>query len=109
MGSAAARLLFLAGFEVLILECPLPLAVRRKVAFAEAVFTGTPSTSATTVSGVTRSPIFARPWKRPAEGARRTRFSVYPSTSPGIALSGSGPPVQITLPSRGPRCVSMTA
>jgi xanthine dehydrogenase accessory factor len=47
MGSAAGRLLFLAGFEVLILECPLPLAVRRKVAFAEAVFAGS-----TAVEGV---------------------------------------------------------
>jgi xanthine dehydrogenase accessory factor len=40
MGSAAARLLFLTGFEVLILERELPLAVRRQVAFAEAVFAG---------------------------------------------------------------------
>jgi xanthine dehydrogenase accessory factor len=40
MGSGAARLLFLAGFEVLILERPRPLAVRRQVAFAEAVFAG---------------------------------------------------------------------
>lgn len=40
MGSAAARLLFLAGFEVVILERDMPLAVRRQVSFAEAVFAG---------------------------------------------------------------------
>lgn len=40
MASAAARLLFLSGFPVVVLERERPLAVRRKVAFAEAVFSG---------------------------------------------------------------------
>jgi xanthine dehydrogenase accessory factor len=40
MASAAARLLFLCGFRVAILERESPLAVRRKVSFAEAVFSG---------------------------------------------------------------------
>jgi xanthine dehydrogenase accessory factor len=40
MASAAARLLFLSGFPVVVLESPLPLAVRRRVCFAQAVFTG---------------------------------------------------------------------
>jgi xanthine dehydrogenase accessory factor len=40
MASAAARLLFLCGFPVAILERETPLAVRRKVSFAEAVFSG---------------------------------------------------------------------
>ena len=38
MGSAAARLLHLSGHRVVILERPQPLAVRRLVAFAGAVF-----------------------------------------------------------------------
>jgi xanthine dehydrogenase accessory factor len=38
MATAAARLLFLAGFPVVVLERPQPLAVRRRVSFAEAVF-----------------------------------------------------------------------
>src|SRR5688572_11433424 len=41
MASAAARLLFLSGFPVVVLERERPLAVRRKVAFAEAVLAGT--------------------------------------------------------------------
>ena len=41
MASASARLLFLAGFRVVVLEREPPLAVRRKVAFAEAVVAGT--------------------------------------------------------------------
>jgi xanthine dehydrogenase accessory factor len=41
MASAAARLLFLDGFRVVVLERPEPLALRRPVAFAEAVLTGT--------------------------------------------------------------------
>ena len=40
MASAAARLLFLCGFPVAILERETPLAVRRKVSFAQAVFSG---------------------------------------------------------------------
>lgn len=40
MGSAAARLLHLGGYRVVILERPAPLAVRRLVSFAEAVFLG---------------------------------------------------------------------
>jgi xanthine dehydrogenase accessory factor len=48
MASAAARLLHLAGFRVAILEREPPLAVRRLVCFAEAVFSGT-----ATVEGVT--------------------------------------------------------
>jgi xanthine dehydrogenase accessory factor len=40
LGSAAARLLHLAGYRVVVLEQPAPLAVRRLVAFAEAVFVG---------------------------------------------------------------------
>jgi xanthine dehydrogenase accessory factor len=47
MASAAARLLFLCGFRVAVLERDLPLAVRRKVSFAEAVLAGE-----TTVEGV---------------------------------------------------------
>lgn len=41
MASAAARMLFLSGFEVAVLEREAPLAVRRRVCFAEAVFSGT--------------------------------------------------------------------
>jgi xanthine dehydrogenase accessory factor len=40
MASAAARLVFLAGFRVAMLERPAPLALRRRVAFAQAVFSG---------------------------------------------------------------------
>jgi len=40
MASATARLLFLAGFPVAILERAEPLAVRRPVSFAEAVVSG---------------------------------------------------------------------
>lgn len=40
MASAAARLVFLAGFRVVVLEREAPLALRRRVAFAEAVFAG---------------------------------------------------------------------
>jgi len=40
MASAAARLLFLCGFPVAVLERAAPLAVRRKVSFAEAIFAG---------------------------------------------------------------------
>src|SRR5262245_5902294 len=40
LGSAAARLLFLARFEVAILERAAPLAVRRAVSFAAAVWSG---------------------------------------------------------------------
>jgi xanthine dehydrogenase accessory factor len=40
MASAAARLVFLAGFRVVVLERPAPLALRRRVAFAQAVFSG---------------------------------------------------------------------
>ena len=36
MASAAARLLFLSGFPVAVLELERPLAVRRQVSFAEA-------------------------------------------------------------------------
>jgi xanthine dehydrogenase accessory factor len=42
MASGAARLLFLAGFPVLVLEQEAPLAVRRLVSFAQAVFGGEP-------------------------------------------------------------------
>src|SRR5207245_4569805 len=47
MASAAARLLFLSGFDVVVLERDAPLAVRRRVCFAQAVFGG-----AATVEGV---------------------------------------------------------
>jgi xanthine dehydrogenase accessory factor len=40
MASAAARLLFLSGFPVVVLERAEPLAVRRPVSFAQAVFDG---------------------------------------------------------------------
>jgi xanthine dehydrogenase accessory factor len=40
LASAVARLLFLAGFPVVVLERDAPLAVRRKVSFAQAVFSG---------------------------------------------------------------------
>jgi xanthine dehydrogenase accessory factor len=40
MASAAARLLFLCGMRVVVLEREKPLAVRRLVSFADAVFTG---------------------------------------------------------------------
>ena len=40
MASAAARLIFLDGFRVVVLERPEPLALRRPVAFAQAVFAG---------------------------------------------------------------------
>jgi xanthine dehydrogenase accessory factor len=40
LASAAARLLFLAGFPVAVLEREKPLAVRRRVCLAEAVFSG---------------------------------------------------------------------
>jgi xanthine dehydrogenase accessory factor len=48
MATAAARLLFLSGFRVVVLEREKPLAVRRLVSFAEAVFAGE-----ITVEGVT--------------------------------------------------------
>jgi xanthine dehydrogenase accessory factor len=41
LASAAARLLFLSGFPVAVLERAHPLAVRRRVCFAEAVFNRT--------------------------------------------------------------------
>lgn len=47
MASAAARLVFLSGFRVVVLERPEPLALRRPVAFAQAVFT-----RATDVDGI---------------------------------------------------------
>ena len=40
LASAAARLLFLSGFQVAVLEREAPLAVRRRVSLAEAVFAG---------------------------------------------------------------------
>jgi xanthine dehydrogenase accessory factor len=40
LASGAARLLFLSGFPVAVLERPAPLAVRRLVSFAQAVFAG---------------------------------------------------------------------
>ena len=40
LASATARLLFLAGFPVVVLERAAPLAVRRLVSFAQAVFAG---------------------------------------------------------------------
>jgi xanthine dehydrogenase accessory factor len=40
LASAAARLLFLSGFPVVVLERPAPLAVRRLVSFAQAVLAG---------------------------------------------------------------------
>jgi xanthine dehydrogenase accessory factor len=40
MASGAARLLFLSGFPVLVLEREAPLAVRRLVSYAQAVFAG---------------------------------------------------------------------
>jgi xanthine dehydrogenase accessory factor len=40
LASAAARLLYLSGFPVLVLERAQPLAVRRRVAFADAVRSG---------------------------------------------------------------------
>jgi xanthine dehydrogenase accessory factor len=40
LASACARLLWIAGFPVVVLERPQPLAVRRRVAFAEAVLSG---------------------------------------------------------------------
>lgn len=40
LATAAARLLFLSGFPVVVLERAQPLAVRRLVAFSEAVFAG---------------------------------------------------------------------
>jgi xanthine dehydrogenase accessory factor len=40
LASAAARLLFLSGLRVVVLERAQPLAVRRRVSFAEAVFDG---------------------------------------------------------------------
>jgi len=41
LGSAAARLIFLSGFPVAVLERDAPLAVRRRVCLAEAVFAKT--------------------------------------------------------------------
>src|SRR5262245_54202574 len=40
MASAAARLFFLCAFRVVVLEQEWPLAVRRRVCFAEAVLSG---------------------------------------------------------------------
>jgi xanthine dehydrogenase accessory factor len=40
LASAAARLLFLSGFQIAVLEREAPLAVRRRVCLAEAVFSG---------------------------------------------------------------------
>lgn len=47
LASAAARLLFLSGFTVAVLERSAPLAVRRLVCFAQAVFDGTASVEET--------------------------------------------------------------
>ena len=67
MGSAAARLLFLAGFEVLILEREAPLAVRRQVSFAQAVFSGS-----ALVEGVTARLVR----EVPERGSRHTALAV---------------------------------
>jgi xanthine dehydrogenase accessory factor len=47
LGSAVARLLFLSGFRVAVLERDAPLAVRRRVCLAEAVFGRTASVEET--------------------------------------------------------------
>jgi xanthine dehydrogenase accessory factor len=47
LGSAVARLLFLSGFPVAVLERDAPLAVRRRVCLAEAVFAKTASVEET--------------------------------------------------------------
>jgi xanthine dehydrogenase accessory factor len=54
MATAAARLLHLAGFPVLVLERKHPLAVRRLVCFAEAVFRGEASVEGVTARRVGR-------------------------------------------------------
>jgi xanthine dehydrogenase accessory factor len=59
MASAAARLLFLSGFPVAILERERPLAVRRPVCFAEAVFSGTAAVEETVGRLVPASGILA--------------------------------------------------
>jgi xanthine dehydrogenase accessory factor len=55
MASAAARLVLLAGFRVIVLEREAPLALRRRVAFAQAVFAG-----ATEVEGIHGRLVAAR-------------------------------------------------
>jgi xanthine dehydrogenase accessory factor len=59
LASAAARLLFLAGFPVAVLEREAPLAVRRRVCFAEAVFSATAAVEETAGRLVPRSGIRA--------------------------------------------------
>jgi xanthine dehydrogenase accessory factor len=74
MASGAARLLFLAGFPVVVLERAEPLAVRRLVAFAEAVFAGE-----ATVDGV-------RALRVPAEQLTPTREHVSVAVDPDGAV-----------------------
>jgi xanthine dehydrogenase accessory factor len=54
MATAAARLLFLCGFPVVVLEREAPLAVRRLVSFAQAVFS-----DEVTVEGVRARRVFS--------------------------------------------------
>jgi xanthine dehydrogenase accessory factor len=65
MASAAARLLFLAGFRVVVLERPEPLALRRPVAFAEAVFAGASDVDGVPARRVERAAL--RGWLASAE------------------------------------------
>jgi xanthine dehydrogenase accessory factor len=82
LASGAVRLLFLSGFPVLVLERPSPLAVRRLVSFAEAVFAGEVE-----VEGVRARRVDPRE----VETALRTRAFVPVSVDPeGACLHTSG-------------------
>lgn len=85
MASAAARLVFLAGFRVVVLERPAPLALRRLVAFAQAVFTGE-----TEVEGVRGRLV--RPGDLPAADPGTVAVAVDPA---GTSLSALRPQVLV--------------
>ena len=82
MASAAARLLFLAGFRVTVLEREPPLAVRRRVSFAEAVLSGE-----VLVEGVRG--LRTAPWEVPAEAPGHVPVVVDPDGSTLASLGAA--------------------
>ena len=99
MASAAARLLFLSGFPVAVLELEQPLAVRRQVSFAEAVLAGAADVEGVPgrrvdpdqVSSVARARAISFPWSWIPRG-RRSRRCGPPSWSTGAWPSGTSAP-----------------
>lgn len=88
MASAAARLLFLDGFRVAVLERPEPLALRRPVAFAEAVFAGTASVDGVPARRVDRGQL-------PACLASSERFVPVCVDPEGLSLRDLRPDVLV--------------